>query len=120
MTTVLPPHAAALQSANEIRCARAGLRKSVARLSRASGAVRVAELLRDPPRTIATVTILDLLVWVDHVGETFARSMLRHSDVFPIGERKRVRDLSERQRGVLADRLDELADAARSNGMAVR
>lgn len=96
----IPQHMAALERANTLRHDRFELRREVIDLGRFAGAERVAGLLLDPPDEIGTLAIFDLLCWVHRIGRSQARGIL--NTVGPITERRRIQDLTSRQRVALA------------------
>lgn len=120
MTAPVQQNIAALDRGNVIRVARAGLRVEVVRQSRASGCDRVADLLDEPPEELLSAAIYDVLLWINRMGRSRARSILAHADEWVIGERRRIRDLTPRQRAAVADYLRASAEAARANGTQVR
>lgn len=107
-TTQLPQHMQALQRAQRIRLARSALRSNIAPLTRIDGLNRVAGLLLYPPESIETLPIAELLCWARNVGRTQARGILRSADPIgmTIGEKRRVGDLSQRQRTALVQFID--------------
>ena len=116
----VPQHMVALQRANWIRDERGKLRREVEQLSRKGGADRVAALLLNPPEVVETMMIFDLLRWVDRIGRSQARAILRRADPlgWPISERNHISRapngvgcvLTARQREALAEHLrDALA-----------
>jgi hypothetical protein len=88
----------ALHHANQIRTARATLKRDLK-----TGRTHIHQLLTDPPDTIATMHIYDLLTAVPYVGRVKANRILAQSRVSPS---KTVSGLTERQRDELAGRLD--------------
>jgi hypothetical protein len=88
----------ALERANEIRLARAELKRRIA-----EGSVSVAEVLFEPPQEALSWAIGDLLTSQRRWGSTRCRKFLsRHQ----ISETKQVGALTERQRRVLATQLE--------------
>lgn len=83
----------ALQRANEIRLARADLKKRLA-----AGERRLDELLREAPEFAHGAKIYDLLLAVPKLGPVRARHLLAH---YRISETKTLGGLSERQRSEL-------------------
>jgi S13-like protein len=85
----------ALREANEIRVARAQLKKELA-----SGRVRIEEILAEPPRAAMTAKVYDLLVALPRIGPVkAARSLIQCR----IASSKTVGGLTERQRHELID-----------------
>lgn len=97
--TRAPQHLEALARANEVRLARAALKRAVAR-----GEVAVADVVCDVPDEAATMTVHDLLASQRRWGDTRCRRLLR---TIPISETKAVGTLTQRQRDALVDALAE-------------
>jgi len=89
-----PQHMRALQRANEVRLARAALKRSVAH-----GRVEVADVVLHPPCEAMSMTIADLLMSQRRWGVTRCRKLLQ---VIPMSENKTVGSMTERQRRALA------------------
>lgn len=103
---------AALRRANAARTGIARVKAEVAALGQADGARRAAMMLRDPDEAVGAMTIDALILSVHRMG---AARMVRlfNEARFPVATRhRRVRDLTERQRHLLADILEDLADIA--------
>jgi hypothetical protein len=83
----------ALERANEIRTARASLKKDLK-----AGRVEVTGLILDPPEWIATMKLFDLLISVPKYGRTKVNRILTQCRISPS---KTIGGLSERQRGEL-------------------
>lgn len=88
----------ALELANDVRRQRAELRRQLA-----DGRLSAAELLLDPPPAAGRWPITELLMSQRRWGRVKCRKFLAKNQ---IGESKTVRDLTERQRRLLADQLD--------------
>lgn len=101
-----PQHMQALERANEVRLARAGLKRAVA-----AGRVTVAELVLDSPWEAESMTIAELLRSQNRWGGTRARKFLSS---LGLTENKRVGTLTQRQRRLLAAALE--AKTGRRNG----
>jgi hypothetical protein len=87
-----------LAKANEIRLARAGLKRELA-----AGACSAASLLLDEPRPEAkNWSVGEMLASQRRWGETRARKFLSH---YQISEAKAIGSLTERQKRMLADAL---------------
>ena len=93
----VPQHMRALQRANEIRLARADLKRGVA-----TGAVDVAVVLLDCPEEAEGMTVADLLLSQRRWGQTRCRRFIAQ---VPISERKTIGSLTERQRRELVTML---------------
>lgn len=86
----------ALQHANEIRVARAQLKRNL------TGPSHAAALILDPPGSVTTMRAVDLLRAIPKYGLVKASRILR---VCQISDSKTVGGLSERQREALAREL---------------
>lgn len=91
---------AALAKANEVRRARAQLKRELA-----SGAVTLAQVLSDPPACARTAKLRVLLLACPKVGPAKATRVLSRCR---IAHTKTVAGLSERQRAELLDLLGQL------------
>jgi S13-like H2TH domain len=87
----------ALAHANQIRGARAQLKRDLA-----ASSVKLAHILADPPPCAHTAKVRDLLVAVPGIGPARASRTLSHCR---IAETKTVAGLSPRQRAALIDLL---------------
>ena len=83
----------ALEQANEVRTARAELKKELA-----SGKIELAQILADPPPCVRTARVRDLLLVLPKIGSVKAARILAHCG---IAHSKTLAGLSERQRGEL-------------------
>lgn len=97
LKTSEPQRLRALERANEIRLARAALKRSIG-----TGEVSAAEVILDCPDAAASWPIGDLLMSQRRWGSTRCRKFLSRSQV---PETKPVGKLTERQRRVLAGQL---------------
>ncbi|HEU5105893.1 MAG TPA: hypothetical protein VFU11_08625 [Solirubrobacterales bacterium] len=95
--TEVPQHLKALERANQVRLARAELKRAIAR-----GDMEAADVVRRCPWETTTMTIAELLTSQRRWGRTRARKFL-----IPllIGENKQLGSLTERQRRLLAKAL---------------
>jgi hypothetical protein len=94
-----PQRLRALERANEIRLARAGLKRRIA-----VGDISAADVLLSSPREASSWSVGDLLMSQRRWGTTRCRKFLsRHQ----IPETKPIGKLTERQRHLLADALSE-------------
>jgi hypothetical protein len=89
-----PQHMRALQRANEVRLARAGLKRRVA-----EGAVSAGEVVLTSPWEAASMTIGELLVSQHRWGTTRCRKFLAE---IGMPETKTVGSMTDRQRRALA------------------
>jgi hypothetical protein len=95
--TTEPQRLRALVRANEVRLARAELKRRIA-----DGDVSVAEVILDPPQEVSSWAIGDLLLSQRRWGSTRCRKFLARNH---ITETKPVGALTERQRRLLAAQL---------------
>lgn len=89
-----PQHIQALQRANEVRLARAELKREVGR-----GAISVGEVLLNSPWEAASMTIAELLTSQRRWGTTRCSKFLAG---IGMPETKTVASMTERQRSLLA------------------
>jgi hypothetical protein len=87
----------ALQRANEIRTARAQLKRDLK-----AGKVQVEQLLLDPPEYLLSAKTIDMLLAVPKFGRVKANKILNNCRISPS---KTIGGLSERQRGELVGLL---------------
>jgi hypothetical protein len=99
----------ALERANQVRLARAELKRRIA-----SGEVNVAEVILECPWEAASMAVADLLVSQRRWGQTRCRKFLSQ---LPMSEKKTVGSMTERQRRTLAAMLSS-ADRGRAWGAA--
>lgn len=89
-----PQHMQALQRANEVRLARAALKRKIA-----DGELTVADVVRSCPWEAASMTITDLLDSQRQWGTTRCRKFLAE---IGLPETKPVGSMTDRQRSLLA------------------
>ena len=106
-----PQYMQALQRANEVRLARAGLKRRVA-----SGELGVAEVLLGTYWEAENMTISDLLMSQRRWGHTRCRKLLMQ---VPVSENKTVGTMTERQRRALAQMLEHPARQPRAEALAL-
>jgi hypothetical protein len=94
MTAPAPQHMRALARANEVRLARAELKRRIAH-----GELAVADVVLDSPWEARSMTISDLLMSQRRWGITRCRKLLI---CIPMNENKTVGSMTDRQRGALA------------------
>jgi hypothetical protein len=104
-----PQYMRALERANQVRLARAELKRRIA-----SGEVNVAEVILECPWEAASMAVADLLVSQRRWGQTRCRKFLSQ---LPMSEKKTVGSMTERQRRTLAAMLSS-ADRGRAWGAA--
>ncbi len=93
-----PQHLRALARANEVRLARAELKRQVA-----DGEISAAHVILECPWEAASMTVSDLLTSQRRWGSTRCRKLLQS---IPISENKTVGSMTERQREALARLLE--------------
>ena len=93
----MPQHMQALAHANRVRLARAALKRSVA-----SGQLDAAEIVRNCPWEVETMTVGELLRSQRRWGRTRARKFLF---ALSLNENRELGRLTERQRRALAEQL---------------
>lgn len=92
-----PQHMRALERANQVRLARAELKRRVA-----SGEIGVAEVILECPWEADSMAVSDLLMSQRRWGQTRCRKFLSQ---IPMSEQKTVGSMTERQRRTLAAML---------------
>jgi hypothetical protein len=100
-----PQYMRALERANQVRLARAELKRRIA-----MGAVDVAEVILECPWEAESMAVADLLVSQRRWGQTRCRRFLSQ---IPMSEKKTVGSMTERQRSALAAMLSS-ADRGRA------
>ena len=103
--TFRPQHMRALDRANEVRLARAELKRRVA-----FGKIDVAEVIVYCPWEVRSMAVRDLLMSQRRWGQIRCRKLLAQ---LPMSETKTVGSMTDRQRRVLATML---ASAERGHG----
>lgn len=98
MTTTMPQNMQALARANEIRLGRAKLKRDIK-----SGRLAVTDVIANPPEPALTMPVMDLLCAQYQWAR--ARSLRTLQDVGVMSERRRIGDLTERQRRILVKAL---------------
>jgi hypothetical protein len=98
-----PQRLRALVRANEIRMARAGLKRRIAQ-----GEVSAAEVLLNCPEEAKSWSLGDLLISQNRWGTTRCRKFLAPNRLV---ETKQIGTLTERQRVVLAESLEKIREA---------
>jgi hypothetical protein len=105
-----PQYMQALARANEVRLARAGLKRRVA-----SGEITVPEILLGTHWEAENMTISDLLMSQRRWGHTRCRKLLMQ---VPVSENKTVGSMTERQRHALAMLLEQPVRQPRHDSLA--
>jgi hypothetical protein len=117
--TLEPQRLRALERANEVRLARAELKRRIA-----EGHVSAAEVILTSPWEASSWTVGDLLMTQRRWGTTRCRKFLSRNQ---ISEVKPIGSLTQRQRRILAEQLgrptvideDESLDASRAPKLAL-
>jgi hypothetical protein len=99
-----PQYMRALERANQVRLARAELKRRVA-----TGEIEVAEVILDCPWEAESMAVADLLMSQRRWGQTRCRKFLAQ---LPMSEKKTVGSMTDRQRRTLAMMLSS-ADRGR-------
>ena len=94
----IPQHMQALEHANRIRLARASLKRAVG-----AGQVDAAEIVKDPPTEVESMSVGELLRSQRRWGRTRARKFLFS---LALNENRELGRLTERQRILLASELE--------------
>lgn len=93
----------ALRLANRKRSDVATFKRELESMPREQAAHHLAAMLDDPPASLEHAVLYRLLVSVPLIGHTKASKVLRDAGVH--GSERRIRDMSLRQRTVIAERL---------------
>lgn len=101
-----PQHLRALARANEVRLARAELKRQVL-----AGRLEAAEVILEVPWAAETMAVSDLLLSQRRWGHTRVRKLLA---TIPVSEGKTIGSMTERQRGALATALGATAPRSRA------
>ena len=96
--TTAPQHMRALDRANQVRLARAELKREIA-----DGSRTVADVVLESPWESESMTIADLLMSQHRWGRTRCRRFLAQ---MPMSETKTIGSMTQRQRECLAARLN--------------
>jgi hypothetical protein len=102
-----PQHMRALERANQVRLARAELKRRIA-----SGEIAVAEVILDCSWETESMAVADLLMSQRRWGQTRCRKFLAQ---IPMSEQKTVGSMTERQRRTLAAMLTSSSSVAVAN-----
>lgn len=108
----------ALALANAQRAAQAAFRREVAAMSRLEGMGVVAAALEDPDEAVGAMRLGVVLAAPRGCSSGTAKRLLRHAGVG--SSDRRVRELTERQRKVLALALRSPAGCSALRGVVVR
>jgi hypothetical protein len=93
----VPQHLRALQRANEVRLARAELKRGIA-----TGELDIAEVILDSPPEACSMAVADLLMSQHRWGQTRCRRFLAQ---IPMSEKKTIGSMTDRQRRALVKML---------------
>jgi hypothetical protein len=99
-----PQYMRALERANEVRLARAELKRRVA-----EGALPVSEVILSAPWEARSMAVADLLMSQRRWGRTRARRLLA---VIPMSESKTIGSMTDRQRRRLASQLADVHEGS--------
>ena len=99
--TQMPQHMQALAHANEIRLARAALKRAVK-----AGHLSAAEIVRTCPSEVETMTVSELLCSQQRWGRARARKFLAP---LAVSENRELGRLTSRQRDEMSRRLEQRA-----------
>jgi len=102
-----PQHMRALERANQVRLARAELKRRIA-----AGEIAVAGVILDCPWETESMAVADLLMSQRRWGQTRCRKFLAQ---IPMSEQKTVGSMTERQRRTLAAMLTTSGSVAVSS-----
>jgi hypothetical protein len=100
-----PQHLRALHRANEVRLARADLKRRIG-----AGEITAADVILDSPWEAQSMSVADVLMSQRRWGHQRCRKILGQ---IPVSETKTVGTLTDRQRQALAELLDPSCEAAR-------
>lgn len=103
-TGAAPQHLVALQRANEVRLARAELKRRIG-----AGEITVGDVVLSTPWEAASMTVADLLMSQKRWGRTRCKKFL---SAIPLTETKTVGSLTERQRHAVAQALGGLVPSS--------
>jgi hypothetical protein len=99
-----PQYMRALERANEVRLARAELKRRVA-----EGALPASEVILSSPWEARSMAVADLLMSQRRWGRTRARRFLA---VIPMSESKTIGSMTDRQRRRLANQLEDVTEGS--------
>jgi len=94
----MPQHMKALAHANQIRLARAAMKRAIK-----AGRLRAADVFKDCPDEVSTMTVSELLCSQQRWGRARARKFL---SPLAVNENRELGKLTERQRTEMARRLE--------------
>lgn len=105
-------HLEALATANERRLEKARIRREIAKLPMREGLVALADMLDDGPCPgLGCARVTDAIAFADRIGLRQAERLLHQSERFPPSAGTLVRELTVRQRRVIAAALRRRAGA---------
>jgi hypothetical protein len=111
-----PQHLSALALANEIRYAQAAWMRSLRALPPAQACRRAAHALWNPDENVGSIRLERVLRSVPRMGDRYVDLLLTQAGV-PIARRKRrVRELTERERRIIAAALIARAKRSKASG----
>ncbi len=106
-------HMEALARANEIRLSMSAIRNEISTLNRYQGMARCAELLENPSQIVGAMRLDYLICSCNRTKDRMAIRLLVHAGLRPSRMRRRVRELTLRERAVLCKAMREIAGAER-------
>ena len=102
----MPQHMRALAHANQIRLARAATKRAIK-----SGRLSAADVFKDCPGELSTMTVSELLCSQQRWGRARARKFLIP---LAVNENRELGKLTQRQRDLMAHRLESRGNGRRS------
>ena len=103
-----PQHMRALERANQVRLARAALKRRIA-----TGALDAADVILECPWEAESMAVADLLMSQRRWGQTRCRKFLAQ---IPMSEKKTIGSMTDRQRRTLAAMLRSSSERGRAWG----
>lgn len=107
-----PQHLRALHRANEVRLARAELKRRIA-----TGEITAGDVILESPWEASSMSVSDLLMSQRRWGHQRCRKLLTQ---IPVSETKTVGTLTDRQRQALADLLGTTGEPRYGEGVLAR
>lgn len=104
--SVLDQRMAALGSANARRISAASFRRELASRAKRDAQLEAARVLREEPASVASMPVHRFLGTVPSIGTAKVREILTRHHIWPL---KPVRELTDRQRLVLATEIERRA-----------
>lgn len=111
-----PQHLSALALANEIRYAQAAWMRSLRTLPPAQACRRAAHALWNPDENVGSIRLERVLRSVPRLGEHALEVLLREVEIPSARRKRRVRELTERERRIIAAALIARAKRSKASG----